>query len=166
MTMFIIGSLFTTEEKQKLVVNYKIISQGGLQSLEKGSCNGCPLWLGCGWTSTWVDIWFHLGNPFCWTLGSNSTLFFSFCLTTSLVIPSLILQIWKKIFKFGDFQERKKHPSLKTRSTSTPHCTWSQMWIIWYWARETLYYYYLGSFNTNYIIFKNVENFKNWFLSQ
>jgi hypothetical protein len=66
----------------------------------------------------------------------------------------------KKIFKFGDFQERKKHPSLKTRSTSTPHCTWSQMWIIWYGARETFYYYYLGSFNTNYIIFKKCWNFQ------
>ncbi len=86
---------------------------------------------------------------------------FLFCLATSLIIPSLILQIWKKIFKFGDFQERKKHPSLKIRSTSTPHCTWSQMWIIWYGARETFYYYYyLGSFNTNYIIFRKCWNFQ------
>ncbi len=35
-----------------------------------------------------------------------------------------------------------------------------------YWAREHSTTYYLGSFNTNYIIFKNVENFKNWFFSQ
>jgi hypothetical protein len=26
---------------------------------------GWLLWLSCGWTSTWVNISFHLGNPFC-----------------------------------------------------------------------------------------------------
>jgi hypothetical protein len=39
--MFIIGSLFTWEEKQKVGGKlYKIISQSGLERLEKGSCKG------------------------------------------------------------------------------------------------------------------------------
>jgi hypothetical protein len=26
---------------------------------------GCPLWFSFGWTLTWVNNRFHLGNPFC-----------------------------------------------------------------------------------------------------
>jgi hypothetical protein len=26
---------------------------------------GCTLWFSFGWTLTWVNNWFHLGNPFC-----------------------------------------------------------------------------------------------------
>ncbi len=26
---------------------------------------GCPLWFSFGWTLTWVNNWFHLGNPLC-----------------------------------------------------------------------------------------------------
>ncbi len=47
-------------------------------------------------------------------------LFFFWVSTTSLVIPSLILQIWKIIFKFGDFQEKKKTPKFKNQVQLNP----------------------------------------------
>jgi hypothetical protein len=63
----------------------------------------------------------------------------------------------------GDFQEKKTTPKFKNQVHLNPtlqHMIPDLNHMILGQGTTLYYYYYLGSFNTNYIIFKNVENFQ------